>query len=335
MKKAFLITLSLALSGTGFAQAKKFVTLRADIANRNGDVIFIKENRNILKEIRVNKDGFFKDTLSVKKDGMYMMYDGVEYTQMYLKNGYDLKLKMDAKNFDASIVYEGVGAAENNYLAKSTVLEHEYEPTLMKLITADEAEFKKGLEAKKTADLKRLKATKLDPNFVALQTKEIEESAKGLESYYAQKAALKKLNNTTPPTFSFDNYKGGTAKLEDYRGKYVYIDVWATWCGPCRAEIPHLKKLEEKYHGKNIEFVSISFDNPKDVEKWKNMVKTKEMGGEQLITTVETHKAMSSFFQITGIPRFILLDPNGKVVNADAPRPSDPDINQTIDSVLN
>ena len=46
-------------------------------------------------------------------------------------------------------------------------------------------------------------------------------------------------------------------KLEDLRGKYVYIDVWATWCGPCRGEIPYLQKVEEKYKGKNIEFVSI------------------------------------------------------------------------------
>ena len=68
----------------------------------------------MFKKIQVNKDGFFKDTLNVK-DGLYQMYDGVEVTSLYLKNGYDLSLKMDAKKFDESIVYTGVGANENNY----------------------------------------------------------------------------------------------------------------------------------------------------------------------------------------------------------------------------
>ena len=72
------------------------------------------------KKTQVNKDGFFIDTLNVK-EGFYQMYDGVEVTSLYLKNGYDLSLKMDAKKFDESIVYTGVGANENNYLAQATI----------------------------------------------------------------------------------------------------------------------------------------------------------------------------------------------------------------------
>jgi predicted DNA-binding protein YlxM (UPF0122 family) len=86
------------------------------------------------------------------------------------------------------------------------------------------------------------------------------------------------MNGSVSPTFEYDNYKGGKTKLEDFRGKYVYIDVWATWCGPCRQEIPFLKKTEEKYHGKNIVFLSMSIDKVKDVEKWRTMAKDLEMG---------------------------------------------------------
>ncbi|GAW90641.1 hypothetical protein FPS14_contig00079-0007 [Flavobacterium psychrophilum] len=71
-----------------------------------------------------------------------------------------------------------------------------------------------------------------------------------MQQYYNESKAIQKLNNATAPTFNYANHKGGTTKLEDFKGKYIYIDVWATWCGPCRGEIPFLQKIEEKYHEK-------------------------------------------------------------------------------------
>src|SRR5690625_7878965 len=72
------------------------------------------------------------------------------------------------------------------------------------------------------------------------------------------------LKNLTPgkksPEFDYENYNGGKTSLESLRGKYVYIDVWATWCGPCLREIPYLKEVEKDYRNKNIEFVAISID---------------------------------------------------------------------------
>ncbi len=65
--------------------------------------------------------------------------------------------------------------------------------------------------------------------------------------------------------------------LSDLKGKYVYIDVWATWCGPCNAEIPHLKKLEEEFEGRNICFVSISCDDSRNA--WERFVQVKQLGG--------------------------------------------------------
>jgi len=333
MKKLFIMTLGLALTTGGYAQAKKYVTFRADIANRNGDAIYIQESKNASRTIKVNSEGFFKDTLTVK-DGIYRLFDCVEYTQLYLKNGYNLRLKMDAKKFDESIVYEGKGAAENNYLAKTTVLDAEYEPTLMKLIAADEAEFKKGLEEKKASDLKRLNKAKLDANFTALETKHIEQSSKQLEAYYMQKLAMRKMNGTASVPFDFENHQGGKTSLASLKGKYVYIDVWATWCGPCRAEIPYLKTLEEKYHGKNIEFVSISADAEKDHDKWKKFVTDKEMKGTQLYADKSFNSDFLKAYSINSIPRFILIDPTGKIVNADAERPSNPEIVSILDSLL-
>lgn len=128
----------------------------------------------------------------------------------------------------------------------------------------------------------------------------------------------------SPKFVDYENYKGGTTSLDDLKGKFVYVDVWATWCGPCKAEIPHLQKVEEKYHGKNIEFVSISVDKKKDYEAWRTMIEEKQMGGIQLFADKDWASDFVTGYLIKGIPRFILIDTEGNIINANAPRPSDP-----------
>lgn len=136
---------------------------------------------------------------------------------------------------------------------------------------------------------------------------------------------LNKLNPGQPsPEFTnCRNIDGSKTSLKDFRGKYVYIDVWATWCGPCKAEIPFLKEVEKKYYNKNIEFVSFSIDSEKDFKKWQDFVKKEELGGVQIITDKANTSEFVDKYQIMGIPQFILIDTEGNIVKADAPRPSD------------
>ncbi|WP_172916553.1 TlpA family protein disulfide reductase [Capnocytophaga canis] len=150
-----------------------------------------------------------------------------------------------------------------------------------------------------------------------------DETLKGkfTESYNKVKALAK---GNPSPTFNFENHKGGKTALADLKGKLVYIDVWATWCGPCLQEIPHLKEVEKKYHGKNIEFVSISVDDKRDYDKWKNFVTERELVGTQLFADNAWETPFVKDYVITGIPHFILLDTQGNIISADAPRPSDP-----------
>ncbi len=122
---------------------------------------------------------------------------------------------------------------------------------------------------------------------------------------------------------NYENFAGGTTSLADLKGKYVYLDIWAQWCGPCKREIPHLKEIEAEYHDKNIEFVSISIDREKDYDKWRAMVEDKELGGIQLLADKNWNSQFVEEYLIKGIPRFILVDPQGKIVNSNAPRPSD------------
>lgn len=137
------------------------------------------------------------------------------------------------------------------------------------------------------------------------------------------------------PTFDYENYNGGTTSLEDLRGKYVYIDVWATWCMPCLMEIPYLKEVAADYQDKNIEFVGISIDDQKDYEKWKNMVVEKELAGVQLYSGGEAWQSdFVQEYRIQGIPRFIMVDPEGKIFDADTHRPSSSDLRILLDEIL-
>ena len=333
MRKLLFIALAFMGVANVIGQTKTALTFKAEIANRNTDAISFLDRNNgkEIKKITIDKDGVFKDSFVVQ-EGFYMLFDGKEYTQVFLKNGYDLNLKMDAKKFDESIVYTGKGALENNVLAQNAIEDSKYDYDA--LLASTEENFIKSIDKKKTADLLILNNKKLDPNFVLLQKMNIEKSLAGLTKYHEEAMKTKKMDGSISPTFEYDNYKGGKTKLEDFRGKYVYIDVWATWCAPCRAEIPFLKKLEEKYHQKNIVFVSLSIDQIKDVEKWKKLISDKELGGVQVFADKDWNSQFVKDYNITGIPRFILIDPNGKIVKADAPRPSSPTIDAEFDALL-
>jgi thiol-disulfide isomerase/thioredoxin len=174
----------------------------------------------------------------------------------------------------------------------------------------------------------------LDAGFVAKYKGDVEKGMKGMIDYLSAGFELKKLNGTASPTFKYENHKGGVTSLEDLKGKFVYVDVWATWCGPCRQEIPFLQKTEAAYHGKNIEFVSISIDEQKNHDKWSKFVTEKNLGGIQLLADKDWKSDFVQGYKIEGIPRFILISPEGKIVNADAPRPSSPELVTLLDSLV-
>lgn len=155
------------------------------------------------------------------------------------------------------------------------------------------------------------------------------------EEYVEKYERLKKLIKGLPsPTFEdFENHNGGTTSLGDLKGKYTYIDVWATWCGPCKREIPYLKEIEEEYRDKSINFVSISIDRAKDHDTWVDMVNEKELSGVQLMADKDWKSDFVVNYAIDGIPRFILVDPEGNIVSADAPRPSDPGLKELFEEL--
>lgn len=153
------------------------------------------------------------------------------------------------------------------------------------------------------------------------------EHKKEIKATY-EKLKLTARGQPSPKFENYENYNGGTTSLDDLigKGKYLYIDVWATWCGFCKKEIPILKRFEQEYHGKNIEFVSINVDTKNLKKKWKETIEDKEMTGIQLFAgDKHSNLDFTKDYLIKGLPRFILIDPEGNIVTANAPRPSDGD----------
>ena len=148
-------------------------------------------------------------------------------------------------------------------------------------------------------------------------------------------AEVEKLLPGSPsPKFNYPDINGKMISLDDLKGNLVYVDVWATWCGPCLREIPSLKELQTDYSDKNIQFVSMSIDPKEDFGKWQKMVKDRELEGVQLFSDKDWKSEFVREYGIKGIPRFILIDQNGNILLADAPRPSDPEIRTLLDKHL-
>jgi thiol-disulfide isomerase/thioredoxin len=140
--------------------------------------------------------------------------------------------------------------------------------------------------------------------------------------------------NAPAPNFVYRDINEKIISLKQLKGKYVYIDIWATWCGPCKMEIPHLTKLEKEYAGKNIHFVSLSVDKQKDKAAWEKYVRGNHLIGIQLMADKDFQSDFIKKFNITYIPRFILIDPAGKIVDANALRPSDQALRTQLDALL-
>jgi thiol-disulfide isomerase/thioredoxin len=331
MKKVFFLALITLSVFSINAQTNNKIMFSAKIANRNSDTLVIRGANNFTQVIPIDKKGIFAATFEAPK-GFYQFSDGREVSGLYLKPNSEINLTMDAKQFDETIVYKGKGVDESNFLAQYSLSNEKFQN---EAFSKDEGEFKSLLDAKTKLDNETIEKGKFDPEFqMALKNSFAQFSQYAVQAYQTT-AKANKLKGKASPDFDYENYKGGKTKLSDLKGKYVYIDLWATWCGPCRAEIPFLQKIEQKYHGKNIEFVSISIDKAKDNEKWKKFVADKNLGGIQLFADKDWESEFVTSYGVTGIPRFILIDPKGNILNPDAERPSSPDLEKQLDSLLN
>ncbi|NEW79137.1 MAG: TlpA family protein disulfide reductase [Gelidibacter sp.] len=329
MKKIILLFAVIAIVSCK-SEPKDYVTLSGKLKTPGAEKLTV-QGRDFTKEISVKSDGTFSDTLKVT-DGVHAISNGDDRITLFLKNGYDLNLEFKGERLSDGVSFKGEGAETNNFMENKRTFYMSDNANPKSYFTLDKAAFDaKFAAAKSELQGYKDKAQNLDSLIVTMDARNDEMFFGYIESNYeSMHETLTRLGKgkASPVFTNYENFKGGKTSLSDLKGKYVYLDIWATWCAPCKAEIPFLKTLEKEYAGKNIEFVSISVDKPEAYETWKKMVAEEQLGGVQLYADNNFESQFILDYSINAIPRFILIDPAGNIVDADAARPSEPKLKE-------
>ena len=128
------------------------------------------------------------------------------------------------------------------------------------------------------------------------------------------KYATEMLKKGTPaPAFTLTTPDGNAVSLSDFKGKYVVLDFWASWCPDCRKDAPEVVKAYQEYKDKGVAFVGVSFDT--DKEAWQNAIKEYNIQYPQISELKKWKETkISSDYHINWIPSMYIIDPEGKIV---------------------
>ncbi|MEO7924987.1 MAG: TlpA disulfide reductase family protein [Chitinophagaceae bacterium] len=138
------------------------------------------------------------------------------------------------------------------------------------------------------------------------------ETGKSLEQFIAEKkigaVGTQSLDFTQPDT------TGTPVSLSSFRGKYVLVDFWASWCGPCRSENPNVVENFNKFSSKNFTVLSVSLDRPGQKDKWLDAIKADNLNWTHVSDLQFWSNAVAQLYHIQSIPQNILVDPDGKII---------------------
>lgn len=128
-------------------------------------------------------------------------------------------------------------------------------------------------------------------------------------------AKLAVSGNVSAPDFTLNDTEGKAVQLASYRGSYVLVDFWASWCVPCRAENPNVLAAYEKYKDKNFQVLGVSLDEKKDL--WLKAIAEDKLPWKQVCDFKASKSEVTQSYKISSIPANVLVDPNGKIVGKD------------------
>jgi hypothetical protein len=321
---------------------EKDVIIKKDYAIFSGTIKNSKENhfmiigKHINQQINLNEDGSFLDTLKIKVITTNAFKINSIQIPIYFKNGYNVQLNADANNYINTIKYIGEGNKENEYLLS----QFKYGKKAGNvgengIFSLNETEFSANMKKyKKGLDSINLIYKDIDPALLELTKKQNIKSLDLVKNLYnstkeankKQKEALKKLaKGIISPTFNnYENTKGELVSLKDFRGNYVYIEIWGTWIKKYTENAKKANKIKHKYINKNIKFITLCADNKASSgtiryakQKWKLAVESNKLLGTHLFAGND--REFLKEYQVRFLPRYILIDPKGQIITAKAP----------------
>jgi len=158
----------------------------------------------------------------------------------------------------------------------------------------------------------------IDPTELQRLFGSLDASVKDTEAAKMLKQSLGELTITAigsiAPDFTQADVNGTQVKLSSFRGKYVLLDFWASWCGPCRAENPNVVRAYNKYKDKNFTILGVSLDRPEGKADWLNAIKTDRLTWTQVSDLKYGDNAAAALYSVQAIPANFLLDPDGKII---------------------
>jgi thiol-disulfide isomerase/thioredoxin len=298
-------------------------------------VIYDKENGwKIISSLKFRNGNLESDTLEGIEEKIYPIYiftngKQSELGKIDLSPNYWASIQLDASNPHASIRYAGHRSNSNNFMAFISLQQVELSKKIDDQIT--QASLELLIQEKRERIVKEAAKYKVTEGLLNSKLSDYDSFCETLLQKNEKFQYKNALTGTLGNQFTFQDRNGTKVKLDKFLGKYLYIDIWATWCKPCREELPHLEVLKEHFKDQDaLEIIAVSMD--KDIQKWSKLVADKNMQGMQLHTLPDSD--FVKFYDIGALPRYILLDKNGNVINPSEMRPSEAGIIQKLEAAI-
>jgi len=341
MIKPSIIIFLLSIIIFGCKEEKKhpFSAIEVNVTNHqllDSLIIYDKDMAWEIKSVlRFKESNIVIDTMNILENKLYQIYlflDGKqgELGELVISKNSKIALAIDEKELFESIDYSGNFKLSNNFLAYSKKYQNQLSEMVRNGIEQEALEIliheKGDLINEKGISLNIVDSLR---TYVKVKFSEFSDIIKQKNTKYLYKESLV---HAIGNNFSFIDIDNNNISLKDFQGKYLYIDVWATWCKPCKVEYVFLKQLEEHFSNNNDELQIISISTDREFDKWEKYITKSSIEGTQLYSGAKSD--FVKFYDIGALPRFIFLDKEGRVISPEEIRPSNPELLKKLESTV-